>query len=140
MKIIYETDADLEREDGIVRTICEAYSCGAFKMPRKSRLDHILTRGGEVVALIEIKSRTCSVGKYETYMISQGKYEALVNYSKRTHLPVAIFVRWTDRLGFVNVPCDHTEGHGGRYDRGDDNDREKVVYIPIADFKRVCDL
>ena len=135
--MIYETDADLKRENGIVKSICDTYQFDAFKLPLESRLDYILTKDEKVVALIEIKSRTCNTSDYETYMISKGKYDSLVDYSKRMRLPSAIFVQWTDRLGFMIVPCEHTEGHGGRRDRNDKKDLEPMVYIPIDKFKWV---
>jgi hypothetical protein len=132
--MMYETAADLEREGGIVQIICEAYKTAAFKMPQESRLDYILTKNGKVNCLIEIKSRKCGFGDYTDYMISKGKYDALVAHGSRLHLPSVIFVQWTDRLGFIVVPCEHTEGHGGRRDRNDIRDLEKMVYIPIDTF------
>lgn len=131
---LYETAQDQAGERETLQIICDRLQCQAVKLPLNARADYLLHTGGNAKTIIEIKHRTNSMGKYDTYMLSRGKYRALENWSQMG-FHAAIFVQWTDALGYVKVPTLHTTGRGGRYDRNDPQDVEQVVYIPTCQFK-----
>ena len=124
----YQTEDDLRREREVAAVIERAYGLTAIKLPDHARADFLLHRDGTAT------SRNVSSAKYDTCMISKGKYDALLGWAAMG-LKAAIVVRWTDTIGIVRVPVEHVEDTGGRTDRGDARDIETVVRIPIDCFK-----
>lgn len=132
----YETDQDLIAEHVVAKKISEHLEADFIKLPRNSRADYIFHDSNRVKAVVEIKRRTNTRGKYDTYMLGRGKYDALLNWSKMG-FNTALFVEWSDDLGYVKIPATFTEGTGGRYDRGDPHDVESVVLISTTLFKSI---
>lgn len=132
----YQTEDDLRREREVASVIERAYGLKAIKLPDHARADFLLHRDGTAKSVIEVKCRNVSSAKYDTYMISKGKYDALLGWAAMG-LKAAIVVRWTDTIGIVRVPVEHSEDVGGRTDRGDARDIETVVHIPIDCFKLI---
>jgi hypothetical protein len=110
------------------------YGLEAVKLPDNSRVDFLMHRDGTAQSVIEIKCRNVSSAKYETLMLSKGKYYALLDWADKG-FKAALVVRWTDGIGVCPVPVEHTLGTGGRTDRGDALDIESVVHIPIDRFR-----
>lgn len=96
----------------------------------------VLSKGREAKVVVEVKTRTNSVHKYPTFMISKSKYDALHEYAKRGMF-AGLLVQWADMLGFTPVPVAHTTSTGGRYDRNDPKDIETVVLISTTEFERI---
>lgn len=134
MRRYYQTEDDLRREREVAAVIERAYDLKAIKLPDYARADFLLHRDGTAKSVIEIKCRNVSSAKYDTYMISKAKYDALLGWVDMG-LKAAIVVRWTDAIGVVGVPVEHRESTGGRTDRGDAFDIENVVHIPTERFK-----
>ena len=132
----YQTEDDLRREREVAAAIERAYGLTAIKLPDNARADFLLHRDGTAKSVIEIKCRNVSSAKYDTYMISKSKYDAMLGWAAMG-LKAAIVVRWTDTIGVVRVPVEHAEDTGGRTDRGDARDIEAVVHIPIDHFKMI---
>ncbi len=86
--------------------------------------------------VVEIKVRRNERERYPTYMLSEAKYNALCALDARG-ANALLAVQWTDQLGVVRLPVEHTVSTGGRYDRNDSLDVERVVLIPITAFIRV---
>jgi hypothetical protein len=130
----HQTEEDLRREREVAAVVERAFDLKAIKLPDYTRVDFLLHRDGVAKSVIEIKCRNVSSDRYDTYMVSKGKYNALLGWVDMG-FKAALVVRWTDAIGIVRVPIDHTEGVGGRTDRGDALDIEAVVHIPIDRFK-----
>lgn len=108
------------------------------KMPPRYPVDFALCDQQEnVVGWAEVKCRTNPAQKYPTYMLSLAKYEGLVRLQLFTGLPAELVVAWTDFVGTLKVPALVRIGFGGRTDRGDDQDTEPVVLIPIRQFQMI---
>ena len=148
MRTWYETMADVQNE----RDIIDAY-CGLVAPIRGARLyahkskrgcpyDFALTRGGQtVVAFAEAKRRHCSIGKYDTIMLSLGKWSELVKLNESTRRPVVFVVRFDDALGSVLIrPSQHEDLRWGGRTRNtrDAADIEPVIHIPTDSFKVWC--
>lgn len=134
----YETAEDLAYERRIADVLCQKLGCEAAKMPLNSRADFVLLRDGEAKTIVEIKRRHNSRWKYETYMVSKGKYDTLLRWVDKG-FKAALVVCWTDQIAYVMLPVEHTTDVGGRRDRGDTRDIEKVVHINADAFTTLLD-
>lgn len=134
---LYETSGDRGREDGVRRLIERRWNCTATKLPMQYHLDFGLYRGGELVAFAEVKCRKTPFANYPTYIISLSKVVAALDLSAAAgRVPALLVVNWADVVGWVNLAQagDWKVRSGGRTDRGDWQDVEPVVEIPIEEF------
>lgn len=134
---LYETTESLSEERLVAERIGEAWSCNPVKLARAYQLDFALCRDDAVQAWAEVKVRT---KRYPTYMLSLHKWLAAVELHERTGLPALLVVQWPDLLAYCALsglrrPLSVTMG--GRRDRGDWQDMEPVVHIPLEFFNRV---
>lgn len=134
MRRRYQTEEDLQNEREVAAVLARHYDLTAIKLPDNSRVDFLMHRDGLAQSVVEIKCRNVSSAKYETLMLSKGKYYALLDWVDRG-FKAALAVRWTDGIGVCPIPTEHTLGTGGRTDRGDALDIESVVHIPIDQFR-----
>jgi len=130
----YETAANLASEQSVIGKVCARFKFDAVKLPMNCRADYLLSQGGNAKVMAEIKVRTNPKDKYPTYMVSKGKYDALLAWVDMG-FEAALFVQWQDALGYVKLPVDHTSTTGGRRDRADPLDIEQVVLIEVGRFK-----
>ena len=135
---LYESPQDLTNEASLVG-ICEReWNCKAHKLAIKYGVDFALVRHQIVCAFVEIKARTTPRDRYPTYMISLDKMVRAGDLYSATGLPVFLVVGWTDGAGWTSL---HQRDWardvriGGRTDRGDAQDTEPVVHIPVFEFK-----
>lgn len=137
----YETPADIQREKWVVAAIERAWSCGFVKFPPCAQIEGALHRWPDPIsALVEIKCRTNTADKYETYMISAEKIRAGKQWSDRFGgVPFFLVVSWVDRVGWWKLPFDFSAktSQGGRRDRNDPADIEAVLHIPVSDFRQL---
>ena len=133
----YETAQDVANEYAVIAKFSTLFP-GA-EVTRLSDEGHaftVLSKNGRPKIAVEIKTRRNSSHRYPTFMISKQKYDALCRL--RGHdIVTGLLVQWTDRLGYVSVPVEHTTTVGGRYDRGDARDVETVVLIDTKKFQTV---
>ena len=136
---LYETDEDRGREGSFIEELCIAWQCEARKLPMHYKLDFAMIRDGVIKAFLEIKVRNYTMDYFDTYMLSMSKVLAAREYSAFADVPSLLAVRWSDGDGFIalNSMEDFDIGFGGRADRGDSQDMEPVVFIPIANFGRL---
>ena len=142
LRPVYETKNDLENEKGIAKLVSEELDCTLVKLPRKYQLDYGIVTVGEggkkfITGMVEIKCRNIPKNKYDTYMISADKFMVGLQYMQQFNLTIKLVVSWTDGVGLYYFKKDDSYhiGFSGRYDRGDSEDVEPVVYIPIKAFK-----
>ena len=138
MRPLYETSGDRVAEKEIISKAEEAWGVKATKMPMKYKLDYALLRGGEVKAFAEVKNRPKF--NYPTYLLSLDKWSKAIALSESTGKPSVLVVRLVDKVMYYvfsksDLPMEIREG--GRWDRGDEDDIEPVVLIPIGKFKQV---
>jgi hypothetical protein len=136
---LYETEEDRGREGSFIEAICTAWQCEARKLPIHYKLDFALLRDGIVRAFLETKVRNYARNYFDMYMISMAKVLSAREYSAFTNVPSLLAVRWNDGDGFIDLHSmkDFEIGFGGRADRGDSQDMEPVVFIPIENFGRL---
>jgi len=141
MRPAYETQADLDHERQVVDLLCSKWNCEAWKTPTFYSVDWSLGNNRQVKAMAEIKFRSKS---YSSYIISLHKFADMLMGSKI--LPYLLVICWPENgkrvVRYAKVTPDLHKGviHGGRTDRGDSQDVEPLVEIPINKFLLVGEL
>ncbi len=135
---MYETSESLKNESEVASRISSAWNTKLNKLPIKYRVDYAAERNGKIVAWIEVKTRKYNMNDFDSFMLSLDKYNASVQLGSITNLPVTLVVRWSDKIGYADLlHCRGVIKMGGRKDRGDPQDVEPAVYIPIDDFREL---
>ena len=70
-------------------------------------------------------------------MISASKWRNAQVLAKDDGIPFILVVRFTDGVYAIKGNKDHPTAKGGRYDRGDAQDVEECMYIPLEQFKKI---
>lgn len=133
---IYESDADRSNQAGVVAKLERAFGLPAITPKSALAPFDAAFRFTHNPCVVEVKVRRNTRARYPTYMLSEAKYNALCAFGDRG-INALLAVQWTDQLGVVQLPVEHTVTTGGRYDRGDSRDVERVVLIPTDAFIRV---
>ena len=135
MRPIYESDADREREAQVAATYAQVMGLDAQAMPRNAPYDYEMLRDGKLVSIVEIKCRT---KQYDPYQISHSKMVTLHCEAHHREVPGILIVRWPNMTGWVAVdqldPESWPTNTGGRTDRNDKKDIEKMAEFPLSWF------
>ena len=138
MRPIYETANDRQREDEVRQYLVEKYKCNYKKTAVLSGVDgYLYYPDDRLAAVVEIKCRNNAHDKYPTYMISASKWRNAQVLAKDDGIPFILVVRFTDGVYAIKGNKDHPTAKGGRYDRGDAQDVEECMYIPLEQFKKI---
>lgn len=136
---IYETEDDRRRQAIAVGVLADASNSVAVPTSPLSGWDYELHRDGKPVAIVEVKCRRCSRDTYPTYMVSRMKVEKLRDAALGMGIAGGLLVRWEDSLGWLRVdntpPSGWQTATGGRIDRNDPLDIERVIHFPITAFR-----
>lgn len=137
----YESPADLAAERHVARLIEREWKAQLQKLPDQYKLDFAAYRDGELVAWLEIKNRTHAAGAYPTLILSVAKWHAGVALAVTSGCPFLVVANFVDGAKFVRYSrgkvLDVRYGPGGRTDRGDAQDQEPVIHIPMELFKPI---
>lgn len=143
MRPTYETQQDVANEQLVIDLLCTKWGCTATKTPKFYCVDWSLSQGKDVKSLVEIKFRKAS---YPTYILSLHKYTEMLMSAFASQLPHLLVVCWPEggkrvvRYAKVEPSLRERVIHGGRTDRGDLQDQEPLVEIPMSKFKFVGEL
>lgn len=136
--LIYENEQTLANERSVITGVADKWGVSVVKLPRRYSADFALLRGKEIMAWAELKSRANPIHTFSTYQVSLHKYMALVSISRDTGIPSFLIVDWQDCIGYIQVPTPIGIVFGGTTKRGDWEDKEPMIEIPISDFKIVA--
>tara|TARA_R110000751_G_scaffold101852_3_gene196191 strand:+ start:569 stop:1066 length:498 start_codon:yes stop_codon:yes gene_type:complete len=136
LRVMYESGEDLASEAEIIDLIEKKWVCQSSKLAIKHQLDYLLLRNQKGVAWVEIKARGTPLRQYPSCMIAMTKIMAARALSETSKLPSFLVVRWSDNCGYIRIDTllDFEISMGGRTDRGDKQDIEPVMLIPIHNF------
>ena len=137
MRPMYESANDLKNEEAVKKFIEDKHGVTLEKLPIKYRLDYAAFTDGLVTSFIEVKCRTFERNKYPSAMLSADKFMAAQTLMSTFDLPAHLVVRWTDCVGlfqFRNADPARYLSMGGRSDRGDAQDKDICVFIPVEAF------
>ena len=132
----YESPADIELETEVAKFLAGKWSSDAVKLPRFYKCDWALRRGRKVGAFLEIKCRKNASGKYPTIILSADKWTYLRQVDEALGVPALFVAKFTDGIRFIRPAKANgmVVEMGGRQDRGDWQDVEPVVHIPIGEM------
>jgi hypothetical protein len=135
----YESKESLSKEHDTIREIERAWKCKAQKMPVKYTFDYGLYYNGELKAVAELRYRNVSSTTYPTIICALYKLHAARDFALDGLKPYFI-VTFKDGTFYHEFKCWDTFykiDQGGRTDRGDWQDMEPVIRIPIEKFKKI---
>lgn len=139
----YESEEDRTRQQRIIEQIEGVWKCWAHKLPDHAVIDYALCRepNARVYAYAEVKHRECAFGQYPDYMISTKKVERAMELNAHWGRRTFLIVEFVDTVYYTHLDDLKIIGGdvrmGGRKDRGDPQDTECVVHIPLAAFGRL---
>jgi hypothetical protein len=139
---LYETQLDLDKESIVQSVLEKQWRCKLKKLPIAYHVDWIALRNNQPLAFVEIKHREkLEFNKYPTYMISLNKWMKAKELAKEVNVPFILVVKFMDGIYYGKYTTDmiieNKYGFNGRYDRGDAQDVEPMVYIPLSIFKKL---
>ena len=137
MRPIYETEQDKHNEIVVAEYVTKKYGGSYLPSTGLASYDGILLTHGRPKALVEIKIRTNASSTYATYMISAAKVDAIITTAKERELIPFLIVKFTDCIFMTKLVEGFKRDLGGRYDRGDAQDVEECMYIPMNKFKKL---
>jgi hypothetical protein len=136
---LYESSGDRCREQEVAKLVEERWRVVAQKMPMRYEFDYMLMRPepSRQVAIMEVK---CRNAKYDTLIISMQKVVTMQTYHQQFGVPAVLAVSWPDEEPkYTLLEPARTSKYivewGGRDDRGDDQDKEPVIHIPVEHFR-----
>lgn len=144
MRPTYETDKDLSRERWIADALECLWDVELRKLPNSYQLDYAMMRNGRVLGFVEIKGKhTVSFEKLKSfggYLINLNKLERASSLMRLTGLEFRIVVEgagevWATR--YIEPPEIECVLLTGRKDRGDWQDVEPSVRLPVDRFKKL---
>jgi len=136
----YETPEDRAQERSVGRHLSKAWGVDIWSFtPHTTTGDLLLGRENELKAICEVKTRNNPIAQYETYIISRNKLERISQAAETFNTKGLLVVRFDDCLCWhdAQAALDYPTEVGGRYDRGDHNDIELMVHIPIEKLRKV---
>lgn len=136
---MYETAADLQREQATIeRFLAHFPGATAHKLERSFHHDFAINNSdGETVLYVEVKERFCSRHRYSTYWLGESRLLRMSRVARRDGVMTLLLVQWTDALGFVDPNRaleNSTISVGGRNDRNDERDVERMAAFPFSLF------
>ena len=138
MRPIYESSKDLSNELRVSNILKECWNAEFVKLPMAYHVDWAVVRGTEIKAFAEFKRRQNPKDRYPTFMISLNKWKNGRSLGNEIGVPFLIIVEWNDGLYYCDTKAvGPTYGFGGRFDRGDSQDQEPVVFINTKAFNKV---
>jgi hypothetical protein len=136
----YEDERSLANERRVAERVATAWDLTLTKIPLHYYIDFAATRDGRVTIWVEIRCRSCSRNKYESFMLSLNKVRHAIQLSNDTGKPVVFVTEWTDGIFWIEMQESMLKlplviGGGAITRRNDWQDIEPLVLIPINDFR-----
>jgi hypothetical protein len=137
--VIYETEADRQREWDIAMVVAIKASCTLVRAPQLACYDFLAIRKGDLAAILEVKYRTHAMDAYETLILSKAKVDRLRSLGGLLQVPVILVVSFDGMVATANISGRGSETlvQGGRTDRRDPADVESCWAFPMDRFTAV---
>jgi hypothetical protein len=135
---IYETEQDLSREKFIGENLASFWNVNLHKLPRAYYVDWMVTKENKVKGFAELKCRSHNKGQFPSLILSMHKWIHGKQMAAEVDGSFIVVVQWKDGLFYHKQGwCKVDYALGGRKDRGDSQDMEPVVHIPVNYFKTI---
>lgn len=130
---IFETEADLDNEQAVAAVLEKAWNAEFKKLDRRYHVDFMICREGNGVAWAEVKCRTHASTDWPTIILELDKCMKLSQLAHETGLPSILIVKWTDRIGWINMHRPFPVRYTGKNDRYG-MDGSPCTILAISDF------
>lgn len=139
MRPEYETSSDRDREEAVARAFGGRHGVRLARLPPRYSVDRAIIRDGVVSGWAEIKVRTTPASQYPSAHIGAAKLAECLTLAHRTGLPLILIYGWSGGadVRWHRVDGPYTIEMGGRRDRGDWQDQEPMVAIPVEEFRLI---
>jgi hypothetical protein len=137
---VFRTEQAIAKEKALIERVAPIWGEVVKKNPEWHKIDFSVVdhSAKTIIGFVEAKCRNCNHATYRTFFISLTKYMSACEIAKFTGIPTYILVEWLDQTKYVKVPCRTTDVcMEGRLDRGNPNDQEPMIHIPIAEFRPI---
>jgi len=132
---IYESPGDRDAERAVIESVCSRWKATYIKLPKAYNVDYLISTRKGPRAWIEVK---CRGRWYDEMLISLNKVYAGQRHAEMTGLPFIMMYCVGDDIRWIDLTNASLRGEsglklsvGGRTDRGDSQDVEPVVMIPV---------
>ncbi len=137
----YETAEMRSREELVLQRLAHTWGCEYGRYEKFSPVDALLFYQGNPYALVEVKIRKMTWGRYPDIMLSESKWDSIMEMSAESQIPWVFIVSLQSGGDYYYAHANGDRFHveyGGRTAQTRDRwDIENVVKIPCDRFKRV---
>lgn len=133
-QLIYENETTLANERAVITVLADKWGWRLQSFLAATQ-QTLRCCGKEIMSWAELKSRGNPIHTYPTYQVSLHKYMNLLSLSRDTGIRSMLIVEWQDCVGYINVPAPINIVFGGTTKRGDWEDKEPMIEVPISEFK-----
>lgn len=140
----YETADHLDDEEDAIQRLEACWGVVARKTPKYYKIDYaIADYAGSVVGWVEVRGKNFNRDQFQTFYTSLEKYLSVCRFQYATGKPAWLLVKWRDGTYVYRISARDASTRkitiGGRtvVSRGDDQDIEPVIHIPVTEFTRL---
>lgn len=143
----YETKDHLENERRAIEHVEAVWGVQCRKTPKYYKIDYTVTAPNDrVVGWAEVRGKNFERYRFSTFFTSLEKAMTLVRYEALTAKPAVVIVAWKDGIYCYRFTVNDTRTQAITWDgrttnsRGDDQDIEPVIHIPVRNFVKLEDM
>lgn len=140
-RVMFTADADVVREEEIVRLIEQRWSVQVHRFGKLCPIDFYATKHGRMVAVIETKSRSTPSTQYPTVFLNVRKWLALGLAQAGLGSPALFFVRWSDGviryIKFNDIDARKVSMGGCKKVVKSTTDYEPQIEIPVSSMNQI---
>lgn len=134
---LYETQQDRDLEAQVAYTVAAGMGCIAERTPRSYQMDWLLMNK-TLRYFLEIKRRNVKHDEYPTLLLSAHKWDYGRGMAERFGVGFLLAIEYQDGIWIWDTKdIKPNVKMGGRMDRGDDQDMEPVVHLPIELLSKI---
>ena len=132
---LYENETNRNNEQAAKVTLEASWSVTLRKLPIKYGAEWVAFRGDQAVAVIEYKNRPHDSTRFPTYLLSVHKWMSMRSLANTIGVPAILVVEFVDGMRHCTLEDEMaTTAWAGRRDRGDADDLEPCMMIPMDRF------
>ena len=132
---LYENETNRKNEQAAKVSLEGSWSMSLQKLPIKYGADWIAFRDERAVAVIEYKNRPHESSRFPTYLLSVHKWMVMRSLANTIGVPAILVVEFVDGMRHCTLEDEAaTTAWAGRRDRGDADDLEPCMMIPMDRF------
>jgi hypothetical protein len=135
---IFHAPEDVRAEEEVAKIVASAWQCALYRFGALCPIDWYAVRFERMVAVLELKTRSHTVGTYPTVFLNVRKWLALQMASAGLGVPAIFVVKFIDRVLWVPVTqvdaSNFRIGGCGQFVKAR-SDIEPVIEVDVAILK-----